>query len=731
VATRLSLAGSTRLMSATTSSTDDSPTLADLRAPGTGRGNAQRVASTATAPSKGSDVILARQFDLAGQPAAKIVVGREGYYRITRAQLIASGFDPGSDPRSLALFVDGQEIPIAIDDGGDGRWDANDILEFYAVGMDSTYSGTRAYWLVAANGNGLRFRPKAKVKGAPQTALSFPFTIERKDRVLFFGSQAGAQDRDSYYGPVIYSDPTTQSFEVSNIASTGSVVLTVVAQGATFTDHRISVTLNGSLIGSIDFYGQEVGTATFNLPVSAIRSGHNEVLLAGTNGWLDISFVDYLRLTYPHTYAADGDVLRFPATGSRDVTVAGFSGSDIRVIDVTDPLQPREVDSRVVPNGAGYSLVAIPFDQGERTLYATRIAAATAPVAIVANRPSSMSARGNAADFVIISHARFLNALAPLVSQRKAQGIETMVVDVEDVYDEFGYGSKSADAIRDFLRSTQTRWKKAPRFAMLVGDASFDPRNYEGYGDLDLVPTRMLPTVYMKAASDDWLVDFDNDGLPNMYLGRLSVRTEEQAQAVVDKIVSYSPPTARKVLMVVDLDDSTFSFADAAVGVRHAIPSDFALENFEIGVGNRTDLFAALNGRPSIVNYIGHGSVEGWSNTAILLSENVGSLSGTGSTPFYVMMTCLNALFADVYSTSLGEALLRAPNGGAIAVWASTAMSDPPPQNAVNLELYRILAANPSITLGELVARAKAGTPDHDVRTTWILLGDPTLKLTN
>jgi hypothetical protein len=390
----------------------------------------------------------------------------------------------------------------------------------------------------------------------------------------------------------------------------------------------------------------------------------------------------------------------------------------------------EEVESRVVANGSSYSLVVIPQSQGARVLYATTLAAANAPVSLAANRPSTINARSNAADFVIISHARFIDALAPLVAQRKAQGLETLVVDVEDVFDEYGYGAKSPDAIRNFLSSVQTRWRKAPRFAMLVGDASFDPRNYEGYGDVDLVPTRFLPTVYMKAASDDWLVDFDNDGIPNLYLGRLSVRTEAEAQAIVDKIVGYMPPASRRVLVVVDQDDSTFSFAGASVGVKASIPSTYAVETFGIGWPvDRTALFNALNRNPSIVNYIGHGSIEGWSNTAALMSEDAPLLANSGSTPFFVMMTCLNALFADVSSTSLGEALMRIPNGGAIAVWASTGMTDPPPQTAANHELYRILAANPTITIGELVAKAKAGTTDHDVRTTWMLLGDPTLKL--
>ena len=710
----------------TTSAEDiaDSPTLADLRSSSA----APREITTDGAARGVSDVTLARQFELAGQSAAKILVGAEGYYRVTRAQLVAAGFDPGSDPRVLSLFVDGQEVPIAVLDGGDGKFDSSDALEFYAVGMDSTYSGTRAYWLIKGS-NGLRFKPKAKAKGTPLTAQSFPFTLERKERFIFFAAQANAEDRNSFYGSVIYSEPTIQSFEVSNLAD-GPVTLTVAAQGATFMNHHVSVTVNGTLAGYLDFYGQESGTATFTLPGSALRAGHNEVALAGSDGFWDVSFVDYLRLTYPHAYAADANVLRFPATGSREVTVSGFTGSDIRVIDVTDPYDPEEVESRVVANGGTYSLVTIPHDLGERVLYATTVSAAAPPVSIAANRASTISARSNAADFVIISHAKFIDALAPLVAKRKAQGIETVVVDVEDVFDEYGYGSKSPDAIRDFLRSTQSRWRKAPRFAMLVGDATFDPRNYIGYGDLDFVPTRFLPTVYMKAASDTWLVDFDGDGLPNMYLGRLSVATEEDAQHVVDKLVSYTPPTAKRVLVVVDQNDHTFSFANAAIGVRNSIPSAYAVDTFNVtSYGDKPALLSALNGRPTIVNYIGHGSIDGWSNTAVLLVDDAPSLAGTGSTPLYLMMTCLNSLFADVWTTSIGETLLRVPNGGALAVFASSGMADPPPQAAMNQELYRILAANPTIPIGELVARAKAGTPDHDVRTTWNLLGDPTMQL--
>jgi len=37
----------------------------------------------------------------------------------------------------------------------------------------------------------------------------------------------------------------------------------------------------------------------------------------------------------------------------------------------------------------------------------------------------------------------------------------------------------------------------------------------------------------METASDDWMVDFNNDGMPQMAIGRLPVRTAEEATAVV------------------------------------------------------------------------------------------------------------------------------------------------------------------------------------------------------
>ena len=72
-----------------------------------------------------------------------------------------------------------------------------------------------------------------------------------------------------------------------------------------------------------------------------------------------------------------------------------------------------------------------------------------------------------------------------------------------------------------------------PRFVLLVGDATFDPRNFLGKGDFDFVPTKLIDTAPMETVSDDWFVDFDLDGVPEMAIGRLPVRTKDQAAAIV------------------------------------------------------------------------------------------------------------------------------------------------------------------------------------------------------
>jgi hypothetical protein len=128
-----------------------------------------------------------------------------------------------------------------------------------------------------------------------------------------------------------------------------------------------------------------------------------------------------------------------------------------------------------------------------------------------------------------------------------------------------------------------------------------------------------------------------------------------------------------------------------------------------------------------LVNFMGHGSLEIW--RGLLSSDDVEMLVNGMRLPFFVSMTCLNGFFQAPYSETLGEALIKAPQGGAVAVWTSSGLTEPMGQVAMNKELIRLLFGNHSITLGEATAKAKFSAGDEDVRKTWILFGDPATRL--
>jgi hypothetical protein len=129
-----------------------------------------------------------------------------------------------------------------------------------------------------------------------------------------------------------------------------------------------------------------------------------------------------------------------------------------------------------------------------------------------------------------------------------------------------------------------------------------------------------------------------------------------------------------------------------------------------------------------LMNYLGHGSVEVWSDY-IFTSTAAETLTNGDKQPFVVTMNCLNGYFHDPYVESVAEALLKNSGGGAFGVWASSALTTPGEQLRVDLELFRQLFGGTHPSIGDAVLKAKQVTTDSDVRRAWILFGDPSVKL--
>jgi hypothetical protein len=678
-----------------------------------------------------------RQALLAAQPAIRLGVRQEGWYRVTQPELLAAGLAADVDPRLLGLFVDGREVPMVVSGQDDGRFDPTDAIEFYGLGVNASWTDTRVYWLVSGA------RPSRRLaavsgSGDQQVGNSFPFTVERQERNVYFSALRNG-DRENFFGAVVSPEPVAQTLRLQHLdpSPASATVLEVVLQGVTSGAHRVQVSLNGIGIGALSFQDQEMEDNSFPITASWLHEGENVVELVAQGGERDISLVDSVRLTYWHTYTADADALRFTAPGRQQVTIGGFSSAAIRVMDVTDADAVMEVIGQVQPQGQGFSVTLTVPGNEPKTLLAFTPEQALSVASLTANQPSRWRLSTHGADLVIISSGDFIQAIEPLRAQRQSQGLGVAVVAVEDIFDEFSAGQKTPYAIREFLSYAVKQWAPAPRFALLIGDASLDPKNYLGFGEHDLVPTRLIDTDFMETASDDWLADVDEDGLPELAVGRLPVRTSEDLDRVLTKIVGYGQGSAGSgVLLVADLDDA-IDFAAMDAALRELIPPRIAVEQIDRGqldsAAAKSQLLASLNRGPALVNYTGHGSVDLWRDS-LLTAADATELSNGQRLSVFVTMTCLNGYIHDAALESLAEALLNAEGGGAAAVWAPSGITGPSSQAVMNQELFRWLftEARPTgepLLLGEAIARAKAAAPDDDTRRTWILLGDPTMPL--
>jgi hypothetical protein len=666
------------------------------------------------------DERLAVQWGLAARAAVKILVSEDGWYRVSRGELLAAGLDPAADPGSLQLFADGQQIPILVNGSGIG---------FYGEGLESNASGVRVYWLVAGPGSGERI-PEAGGAGAwSQGPESFAAEVERADRTLYFPAFLNGEE-SNFFGAVVSETPVTQAVRVPHVDPASPGELVVRLAGATAGAHRVGVELNQVRLGTVVWEGMTLGELALPVGPGMVFEGDNAVTLTAEGGEGDISALASIAVRYAHTWQADGDALEFTLGGYQEVTIDGFRGSVIEVLDITDPWAVQALPAEVVKEGASYQVTVGVPESGERVLLAVGTGGIRHPVGVLPNRPTSWHASTEGADLVIIAHRSLLPAVEPLRALRESQGLKVAVVDVESVFDEFSFGARDPQAIKDFLACAKKYWSRPPRYLLLVGDASFDPRNYLGYGWADLVPTKLVDTTYMETASDDWFADFDGDGIADLGVGRLPVQIASEATTAINKIVAYDG-SARfgRVLLLADANDEDNDFEGLSAQVKAAVPSRIWVSEVYRGqVGDaaaRSELASQLNFGQTLINYLGHGSVAMW-KANWLTTDDAYALRNYWY-PFVVSMTCLNGFFHGPEQESLGEALVEGP-GGAVAVWASSGLTESASQVLIDEALVRALFSG-TTTLGDATRAAKAATTDMDVRRTWILLGDPSTKL--
>ena len=688
---------------------------------------------------------------------AKIHVEEDGIVHITYPRLREAGVDLGGvEPATIKLTYRGQEIPIRIVGEGEGV-----AIEFYGTANESKYSDANIYWLTVGQTAGKRV---AERPASPEDAASFPSsfraTLHREEDLLYWSKAPQAADHWCWRLLTAPSSATF-TFDLPHLTD-GDGFLKVSLLGGTSSpaqpDHHVRIHLNGHLVADATWDGVEGTLVETAIPRSVLLVGENALVIEApgdTEAKADVVLLDGFEIGYQRRFIAEDDQLRFEGSAG-DYRIAGFSQPDVEIFDITDPADVIRLTGQTVEReGDAYTVFFSDSGTGQRRVLAvspeamvkpTRIARPPSPPKLggTGAAPADLRVPDQQADTIVITHPDFRGSLDPLVEWRESQGLKVVVATIDEVYDEFSHGLADPAAIRDFLRYAHEHWASpAPRYVLLVGDASYDYRDNLKAPNKDLVPTYLLETHFVgETASDNWFVRLDDDGLPDMAIGRLPVKSAAEVRAVVDKIVGYERNPAsgewrERALFVAD-DEPVFEATSDDL-IESYLPPDYRairvyLSAFADPEESGARIVEEINEGVAIVSYIGHAAIDVWAKERMFASEDIASLKNEGKLPFFVTMTCLDGYFHHPKADCLAEELLLAGGKGAVAVFAPTSESLPGDQDVLAKALFEALFAGDVSTVGEAVMRAKRSLPHggrgyEDLIETYTLLGDPALRL--
>jgi hypothetical protein len=326
--------------------------------------------------------------------------------------------------------------------------------------------------------------------------------------------------------------------------------------------------------------------------------------------------------------------------------------------------------------------------------------------------------------------------------------LKALVVNLDDVMNEFNYGISSPEAIRSFLAVAYGKWRKAPRYVALAGDGSMDYRDLLGYGG-NLIPGKMVPTDYGLAMSDNYLADVNGDHMPEMAIGRLPVVSAEELAAAIEKIKAHERRLGNtSVVLVADFPDDGGEFiADseklAALLPDYCSATKVYLDDPALVDEKRLALVNAINAGAGFVNYVGHAGPDQLSNWGLFSyypypeydppADDVSLLTNATQLPVLTAMTCGLANFSDPYQDTLGEVLLLKPSGGMAAVWSATGLSDNTRAGMLGRGFYKAALTGNKPVLGDAVLQSLAAYRKRNGMLFMVdiygILGDPALRL--
>ncbi len=509
-------------------------------------------------------------------------------------------------------------------------------------------------------------------------------------------------------------------------------------------------------------------TASSSSPVFELKySG------TGGNGLTD-GFLDYFRLQGRRSNSFTGNTTFL--TDSRSVApdrITTFSinstVNDVKIWDISNPLNCTEIQFSRNGNNLTFNAATDSLKTFLVFSAANALLPALKPSPVVnQNLHASPSA-----DMIILVHPLFLSYAQKLAEIHFASnGLISLIVTPEQIYNEYSGGIADIAALRNFIRMKYTKQLNSDhplKYLLLFGDGSYDNKALPP-NNPNFIPTWQSQNsniVVSSFMSDDFyglLEDGEGEstGTEDIGIGRFPVSDTVQAGIMIGKIKSYINPSSMGdwrniVCITADDEDGNTHMSDAeglSSVLRDSVPSinvdkiylDAFKQNTTVAGQTYPDVNKAINNRINtgclIFNYLGHGGENGLAHEAILKQDDINSWKNKQKLPLFITATCEFSRFDDIYvnitgektdKPSAGELVLRTKEGGAIALMSTTRVVYSAPNYFLNKNIYntafKLDASGNPLALGDIIRIAKNKSGNGSNKRNFSLLGDPALIL--
>jgi hypothetical protein len=364
------------------------------------------------------------------------------------------------------------------------------------------------------------------------------------------------------------------------------------------------------------------------------------------------------------------------------------------------------------------------------------------------------ASNGEPADVVVVCPPAYREAAQPWIDRRTKQG------HVIECLSNSGTAEDIQRQIRDLAKNGKLR------FVLLIGDArlpdlktpDFDgPSTNKPSAEIkeinqaELTPTFRLSTKINRywggdpeMASDNPYGDLDDDGIPDLAVGRLTAHSSEELTAIFKKIFAYEDShdfsAWRNRINFVAGEGGYGALTDGAIEtfarkiITKGIPAAYQLSMTSavwkspycpFPTGFHDCCLDRMNEGCLFWVFMGHGAPTTlqWAqfpngSTPILRRDDCKDLH-CGSPPIALLFCCYAGAFAND-KDCLAESLLGAP-GGPVAIFSGSNVTMPYGMGSMAWEAINGYFVNHRATLGELVLNAKRDTMSGYDSPLWAL----------